>query len=279
MRGTIKQKISDAVPELAGKVYDADAAFTLPLPLCIVRQGEETSEFPWNGYRRYFDVIPYGSSGFDEVDRLSEQIILALHEEVLSVGSGHSFTCMYTGNVGGDTVDADRKGVTRTLRFTAMHPPGVTASESQDDPWLHDLQVWTQEIVGPEWAVYTGWWPSGYTRPCILWRMTNSDLKLTNQMALEVDNRFSIHIIGRSAEEEQNMVRMLLEMIGRQTRLPLEVIGKRQAVVKECTASPQADRITTGQISVLLSMKTGRTVQEEPLMRHIHYKENPDKLR
>ncbi|GIP20434.1 hypothetical protein [Paenibacillus sp. J22TS3] len=279
MRGVIKQKISMAVPELAGRVYDVDAALSLPLPLCIVKQGEETVESPWTGYRRYFDVIPYGAGGFTEVDQLSEQIIRALNEEVLTSDPGQSITCIYTGNVGGDTVDTERKAAARTLRFSVMNPSSNLLPSDPEDPWLTGLQSWTEGILGPEWAVYSGWWPSGYKRPCVLWRLTGSELKMTQSSGLENEHRFSVHVIGRSPEEEQGTVRRLLEAIGGQVKLPLEAAGKRYAVVRECTANPQADRIAAGQLTVLLSMKTGRTFPEEPLMQKIYYKPNPEQMR
>lgn len=273
MRIAVKNQIESSISELVGRVYDIDADLSLPLPLCIIRQGEETAEYPWNGYRRYFEVIPYVGNGFAEVDRLSEQIIEALHEKVLILDTGYSLTCRYTGNLGGDMVDVGRTGASRTLRFSAMKQ--LSYEKPETDPiWLSGLQRWTQETTGEDWTVYTGWWPTGYTRPCILWRLTSSELALTSTSVFEVDNRFSVHVIGRSPEEEQIMVNTLIEAIGKQVRLPLDGSHRRQCLVKECTANPEADRIAAGQISVLLKMKIRRGIEESPLMKTINYLEN-----
>lgn len=271
MRAAIKHQIESSISELAGRVYDMDADISLPLPLCMIRQGEETAEYPWNGYRCYFEVIPYGSD-FAKVDQLSEQIIEALHEKALVLNTGSSLTCRYTGNPGGDMVNTGRTGVSRILRFAAMKQLAYEKSE-QDPLWLAGLQKWTQETAGDEWTVYTGWWPTGYIRPCILWRLSSSELVMTNSSVLDVDNRLSAHVIGRSPEEEQNMVSTLIEAIGRQVKLPLDASHLRQCLVKECTTNLEADRIASGQISVLLRTKTRRNIETVPFIKNINYSE------
>ncbi|RUT36343.1 hypothetical protein EJP77_04995 [Paenibacillus zeisoli] len=273
MRTAIRKQIENSISELAGRIYDMDADISLPLPLCIIRQGEETAEYPWNGYRCYFEVILYGS-GFAKVDQLSEQIIEALHEKVLVFDTGNSLTCRYTGNPGGDMVNVGRTGASRTLRFAAMKQLAYEKPD-QEPFWLAGLQEWTQETAGDEWTVYTGWWPTGYIRPCILWRLSGSELVMTNTSVLDVDNRLSVHVIGRSPEEEQSMVNTLIEAIGRQVKLPLDASHQHHYLVKECATNLEADRIASGQISVVLRMKTSKKVEAKPLMNNIHYSEEP----
>ncbi|WP_237728498.1 hypothetical protein [Paenibacillus sp. OSY-SE] len=214
-------------------------------------------------------------STFEKVDILEKKIIGALDKQLLTTEAGEVFSCIYLGSSGQDVVDEDWDAITRGMQFAVMAlQPVNTTAPITDDLWLAALGKWTQGIMGPDWAVYMGLWPLGYTRPAVMWRVTNIDVQALGKAVYEVKKRFTAHIIGADTNQEHGGVLRLVEELGNAIKIPLNEADRRYMTVSEPKANIAADPLAEGQITVTLRRRTARPTEETPTINQVNFKTN-----
>ena len=274
MRDAIRQKLIADIPSIAGRVYEPHAAGKqTQKPYLVLRQGVETEETPWSGFRRIIEVWPYVSrTSFKSVDALADKITAALDKQLLTdMVTGEVFSCMYLGTVGQDFVDEEWDAITRGLRFAVVALQPVNATENvPNDPWLEALSSWTEGIMGQDWTVYRGLWPLGYVRPAVMWRIAVTEVNTLMMATFEVRKRFVGHIIGRTPNEQADGVLRIVEQLGSAVKIPLNPAERRYLTVIDPRADLQANAITGGQITVTLSRRTNRPTEEAPLIQKVN---------
>ena len=242
-------------------------------PYAVVRQGVETEETPWSGFRRIIEVWPYVSrTSFKNVDVLANQIATALDKQLLTdPATGEVFSCLYLGTAGPDFVDEEWDAITRGLRFAVVALQPVNVPETvPDDPWLEALASWTEGIMGPGWTVYRGLWPLGYARPAVMWRIAATEVNPLIAATFEVRKRFVGHVIGRTPNEQADGVLRIVEQLGSAIKVSLNLADRRYMTVIDQRADLQANAITGGQITVTLYRRTNRPTEEGPLIMGVH---------
>lgn len=132
------------------------------------------------------------------------------------------------------------------------------------DTWLEALSVWTGSVMGADWIVYRGAWPLGYTRPAIMWRMTGTEVIEKGLAMYEVRKKFTGHILGRSYNEQVAGAVTLTQELGKTVKVVLDAANRRYMTVKTPALNLQADALSTGQLSVLLSRNTNRPTEAIP---------------
>ncbi|BBI31450.1 hypothetical protein KCTCHS21_08490 [Cohnella abietis] len=228
----------------------------------------------WTGFRAQFEVWPYVSqTEFTDVDKLSDLIMLALDRQVIiDPDTNEVFTCQYQGNVAADKADVERDGITRGLRFSVMAARSYEGTVAvEDDTWLVALTNWSSVVLGNEWHVYRERWPLDYIRPSVLWRLENIEASAGNRAAFELKKRIVGHVIGRTLNEQTTKTLELVHRLNSSTKIPLDLPNRRYLTLLNPIADLELDSITEGQISLTLTRKIERPVEESPLMQQINY--------
>ncbi|MBB6674514.1 hypothetical protein H7C19_27910 [Cohnella nanjingensis] len=277
MRNGIRQRLIAAVPAVGGRVLDRhEAEVAADKPYLVLAQGVETEDEGWPGRRRTYKIWPYAdrAAGFAAVDALSEAIIRALDEELLTdPDSGETFTCRYQGAIGTERVDGKTDALTHGLRFRvdAVHPEGL-AETVPADPWLQALGEWTSQTLGAPWRVYLGRWPTDYDRPAVLWRLNGVDTAPGNAAAAETRKRFVGHVLGRTDNDREAAVVRVAEQLAAAGKIALNAGERRYMTVRQQAADPSADEWTEGQIGLTLGRRVVRPYEEEPLMEEVVFR-------
>lgn len=276
MRNAIRERLLAVVSELKD-VYEPHAADKdSEKPYAVLLQGEESDESPWAGFRRIVEVWPYISrTTFETIDALDKKIVAALDKQMLTTEAGEVFSCVYLGSAGQDIVDEEWDAITRGMQFAvmALQPVG-TEGRITSDPWVPALASWTNSVMGNDWVVYNGFWPLGYSRPAVMWRVTGIDVAPISLGLYRVTKRFTVHVVGNQEHPEHTGVAALVESLGSAIKLPFDPKNRRHLTVTDPRANIGADAIQEGQITVSLSRRVNRPQLDVPLMRSVNYKSN-----
>lgn len=273
MRAAIKQKLIDGIPEIGGRVYEPHVAgANTQKPYIVLRQGMETEESPWAGFRRIIEIYPYISrTTFQRVDNLVNEITKVLDKQILTDAvTGEVFTCQYLGTVGQDYVDEDWDAITRGLRFAVMALQPVAVPEmTVNDTWLEALAVWTEDLLNSEWTVYRNRWPLGYVRPAVMWRLADMQIINSSWTAFEIRKLMAGHILGSTSNQEIEAVFQIGIGLTQDIKIPLNLASKRYMTVVEPRVDYRLDALTRGQISVTLTRMIMRSFEDIPLMQKV----------
>lgn len=273
MRAAIRQKLIDSIPEIGDRVYEPHAAgASTQKPYVALRQGVDSEESPWAGFRRIIEVWPYmARTTFQQVDDLANKITAALDKQILTdAGTSEVFTCQYLGTVGQDYVDEDWDAITRGLRFAVMALQPVAIPEIVvGDPWVEALAKWTEGLLGSEWVVYCHRWPLGYARPAVLWRLTDVQVAGVSKAAFEVRKMIVGHVIGATPNQETEAVLKVVQGLIQEIKIAFDVANRKYMTITEPKGDYRLDALTRGQISATLSRMTMRPAEEAPLMQKI----------
>ncbi len=276
MRAAIRQQLIAQIPEVGGRVYEPHAAGAkTPKPYLVLRQGADSEDTPWTGFRRIIEVWPYLSrTTFADVDALAQKVVSALGNQPLTTAAGEVFTCQYLGLASPDVVDEEWDVITRGLRFAiiALQPVAVPETVA-NDPWLEALAVWTGTILGASWSVYRNLWPLGYKRPAVMWRLDGIEALEKGRAMFEVRKKFAGHVIGSTPNEQVAGALTVAQKLGEVVKLELDAANRRYLTVNSPAVNYRADALTAGQVSVVLSRMTARPIDEAPLIAGVHYTE------
>lgn len=270
MRTAIREKLISEIPEICGRVFEPHAAGAkTPKPYLVLRNGVDVEDTPWTNFRRIIEVWPYlPRTSFKDVDTMTAKIAVALDKQLLNTSAGEVFSCLYLGAAGQDFVDIEWDAITRGLRFSVMALQPVTVPETVvNDPWLDALTAWTEDLLG--WTVYKNYWPMGYVRPSVLWRLTDIKAEHATRSAYKVIKKISGHIVGSTPNEEVAGVFSIVQGLITDIKIPLDMATRKYMTAESPIGDYKVNALTKGQISVTLSRMTNRPTEEVPLMTRV----------
>ncbi|NPV52214.1 MAG: hypothetical protein HPY71_01670 [Firmicutes bacterium] len=273
MREAIRERLIQAVPDVSGRVYEPQAAGPgVEKPYLVVRQGVEAEESPWTGFRRIIEAWPYVSrTTFQQVDALAAKVIVALDGQLLMTQAGEVFTCHYLGTIGADFVDEEWDAITRGLQFAVMALQPVEIPETiANDLWLEALAKWTEGVLGSGWAVYRNFWPLGYKRPAVMWRVTRVNVEEQARAMFRVSKAVQGHVLGGTPNQEIEGAVKIVQELGTAIKIPLDLVHKRYLQVDSPAVDYRVDALNTGQVTATLSRMTARPMEEVSLMWHVY---------
>jgi len=306
MREAIREALT-AIAEVGERVFEPHAAGAdTEKPYIVISMGKDVDESDWAGFRRDIEIWPnVARTSFVSVDSLAQRIIETLSEP-LTTEFGEAFSCIYEGVVGDDVVDVEWDIITRGLRFTvlALQPIPVT-EKAPEDPWLTALASWTEGLLD-NWTVYTNKWPLGYQKPCILWREAGEEIQDLNRAVYKETKTLICHVLGDTPNGQlkgaQSIVAGLWEAFkiefsenegpGEEEEPPIEPPNgdeeepveeggetpdekekrPRYLTVERVKANFQADALTAGQVTAVLSRVVMRKFTPAPLMQEVAFK-------
>jgi len=273
VRAAIRKRLIEAVSAVEGRVYEPQAPGPeTPKPYLVIRQGIETEESEWAGFRRIIEVWPFVSrSTFQEVDALAKQVVEALSGQLLTTDQGEVFTLMYLGTVGEDMVAREWNALTRGLRFSVLALQPVNANETlPSDSWVEALAAWTQQTLGQEWTLYRDRWPMGYAKPSVLWRLVSSRIEHASRAAFKVIKSMQGHVIGQTGNQQVSGATAIVEGLGHVIKLPLNEPAGAYLTVADVRADFRNEALTTGQVTVELFRFTSRPTEEIPFITRVY---------
>lgn len=252
MRTAIKQKLINEIPDIQGRCYEPHAAGpNISKPYLVIRQGVDSEDSLWTGFRRIIEVWPYvARTTFQKVDDLAGKVIAALDKQLITdEQTGEAFSCQYLGTIGQDYVDEDWDAITRGLRFAvlALQPVNVV-DNAPPDPFIETIATWTESRY-PGWHVYRQIWPLGYQKPAIMWRMSNERYELFNIHSSWRYVDIVGHVVSTALGEQNAMVSELAKALQLAIKIPgdggfLTVLNVRSDL--------QVDGFRQGQIRLTL---------------------------
>lgn len=273
MRNGIRQQLIDKVSGIDDRVFEPHAAGAkTEKPYLVIAQGVDTEESEWAGFRRIVEIWPYLSrSSFAKVDDIAKEVVAGVDKQVVTDPvTGEVFTCIYLGTAGPDVVDEDWDAITRGLRFAVLALQPVIAEETYDnDPWVEALAVFTENSV-ENWQVYRNFWPTGYVRPAVLWRVEEIDMSSAGGMGIEITKTLMGHVLGETPNHQLLGVSHVMELLTSSIKIPLNVQEKRYMTVRKVRSSMKANAITAGQITLTVSRLTARPQEEFAVINHIY---------
>ncbi|MYL45053.1 hypothetical protein GLV94_05310 [Virgibacillus halodenitrificans] len=272
MRHAIRTKLLTDVPDF-NDVYEPHAAGPDSVkPYGVIRQGVDTEESDWMGFRRIVEVWPYVSrSTFTKVDSLQSKIIDALDQKLITDSvTGEVFSCVYLGTVGQDVTDDEWDAITRGLRFAVMAIQQVEQPINiKSDPWITALANWSSGFLDASWTVYENQLPLGYKRPCVLWRLDNYEAKGVSRSVYKVTKNVVGHVISTYPNQKIHTSSEIVERLMSEIKVPISIQERRYMTVSQPRSDFRADGLNTGQINVRLSRKSRRMKEDFPLMQDI----------
>lgn len=137
------------------------------------------------------------------------------------------------------------------------------------DSWLEALAIWTEGVMGPDWNVYRGALPPGYNKPAVMWRITGAEVVEKGLAMYEVRKKFTGYVLGRSQNEQVVGAVTLAQELGKAVKIVLDAVDKRYLTVITPALNLQADALSAGQLSVVLSRNTSRPIEEIPYIMQI----------
>lgn len=273
MRNAIREQLLKFVPELKDVYEPHVAGPDVDKPYAVIRQGIDTEENDWMGFRRIIEVWPYVSrTTFIKVDDLANKIIKALNQQLITDSrTGEAFSCIYQGNVGPDVVDHEWDVITRGLRFSVLALQHVEQPEIiKSDPWITALSNWTKELLDESWTIYENQLPLGYKRPCVLWRLDNYRVTGISRALFEVEKSVVGHVISQYANQKIETATRIIERLVNDIKIPLKVDERRYMTVVQPRGDFRADGLNNGQITLSLRRKTSRLKEESPMIEKIY---------
>lgn len=273
MRDAIRNHLISTISSIGERCFEPHAADAkTEKPYLVVRQGTDAEESAWTGFRRIMEVWPnVARTTFVDLDTLEKSIKSTLHNQLLQTSAGEVFTCSYIGAAGPDEVDEDFDIITRGLRFSVMALQPVAVNEIvTGDPWIDAIATWSEVILGDIWTVYQNYWPLGYVRPSILFRLSSCSVLSKTSNLYEVTKKLTIHVLGDTPNRQIQGIMQIVESIGSTYKIPLNLNERRYLTVKNISADHRSDAIRTGQISLTLSRNTSTPIEDAPLIAAVH---------
>lgn len=267
MRAAIRQKLIADIPEIEGRCYEPQAAgASTPKPYLVIRQGIDTEDNIWTGFRRIIEVWPYvARTTFQKVDDLANKVIASLDKQLITDGStGEAFSCQYLGTIGQDYVDEDWDAMTRGLRFAVMALQPVDVPDpTPPDSYIEALAAWTESKY-PAWHVYRQTWPLGYEKPTIMWRLASEQYSIFNHNSSRRMASIVGHVVSNAYGEQNAMVSELAQALQLAIKIPTD--NGSYLTIMDVRADLRVDGFRQGQIRLTLRGMVKAEEPEVPLM-------------
>ena len=151
-----------------------------------------------------------------------------------------------------------------------MQPVSVTDTVA-DDPWVTALANWTTVTLGAPWAAYKNRWPLGYQKPSVLWRVANVEMQNLNRAAYKETKTLVCHVLGDTPNRQTGGVESVVAGLTAAFKIVLDQANRRYLTVESAKGNHQANALTVGQITAVLSRVVMRTFTPAPLMGEVTF--------
>ena len=158
---------------------------------------------------------------------------------------GQTYTVQITALPAVQDKDAAGRCLMKSVLFLRQVKPVLEA-------WLKAISVFTEAALGSQWRVYHGF--NGTCRPSVSWQCMSVESASASRGACQLTKQFVGQIAARSANEYQLAAQILLLGLAEQARLPMGIAGSRWLTVINSSAAIRSGDLSTGVLTVTLSM-------------------------
>ncbi len=195
MRDEIRETLVASVPTVKGEVWEPSAAGPeLPKPHLVLREGVQDAGEAYADFTTAYEVWPYVKrTTFKNVDRLSKEVISALHRKRFDV-KGIPHYIEYIGTASEDIVDDEWDALTRGLRFQVFSLAWLLHEAVEPDP-VEGMKGWTEQYFPNLQTVPTLWSPND-DAPALYWRQSSIQSVETMNWGVWITARLHGHVIS-----------------------------------------------------------------------------------
>ncbi|WP_446897431.1 hypothetical protein ACSVC9_10435 [Clostridium sp. LBM24168] len=249
MRSGIRQKLIDSIPELSNKCYEPNVPTKdTPKPYAVVLQGDDTDNGEVVGFKRTIEVWLYEErTTFKNLDSLGDKVIKALDMQVIEDSkTNETFTCIFDGAIGQDTVDLEWDAIARGLKFTviALHED----DESPVDPWIEAVSSYINNLINI--PVYPDYWRKNFAVPSVLCRILKVEPAPATLGANKILKTIRCHFVSRNKGEANSFISTVENELIQDTKIPLDIQDRRYLTISSIREDREADPLTVGQLSI-----------------------------
>lgn len=249
MRGAIREKIIQGIPEIQGRVYEIQVPTKDTVkPYVILKQGIDVISEDWLGYKRGIDVILYHKrTTFKDLDALAQKIIQVLDKQlIVDNTTQEAFTCFFEKS-SIDYIDDEWNAITRTLSFSILAlRPYIIEEYTESDEAVKAIATYTKEKF-PTWHIYESIFPAGYILPCVVWRLEKTFVEKITSIHNKIRKILRGHILGRTLGEQEEMAQNILKSLRKIVKL--QYLDKFYTI-EDIDYISTRDKFLEGQISL-----------------------------
>lgn len=138
------------------------------------------------------------------------------------------------------------------------------------DSWLDALATWTENELGTSWTVSKNNYPVDYTRPQVMWLITNFSPIPINRYMYRVTKTFNGIVVGDVPQQHLTGAFSIITGLQRDIKITLDSVNNRYLTVDSVKSDFNADSITVGRVSLTLSRFTDRPQEDIPYIQHVY---------
>lgn len=269
MRGLIRQQLIDHIPDIAGRVYETDAAAAdEEKPYLVMTKGSESDENDWAGISTMIEVWPYvAHTQFKHVDALVAAAIDALDHRLLQDDvTGEAILCRFTGSTSADMLDEKFDAITRGIQFEVFSLGWLLHDPVEPDP-ASALSAWTADRFPAMQTDPRSWNPSD-DAPALYWRIATIRSVQTMPWGAWIDATMRGHMLVPRVPARNTW----LERTVRQLALDgqITMLDQSRMMIQRVNADSSLDAFRTGQIALDVRFGVLRTSPSAPPLNQIN---------
>ncbi len=268
MRGLIRQQLIDHIPEIAGRVFETDAAAAdEEKPYLVMTKGSESDENDWAGISSMIEVWPYvAHTQFRYVDSLVSAVIDALDHRLLTDSvTGEAILCRFTGSTSADMLDEKFNAITRGVQFEVFSLGWLLHEPLEPDP-ASALSAWAAQRFPSMQTDPQSWNPSDET-PALYWRIAAIRSIQTINWGAWIDATMRGHMLVPRVPARNTW----LDRTVRQLALDghITMLDQSRMIIQRVSADSSLDPFRTGQIALDVRFGILRTSATVPPLNQI----------
>ena len=269
IREAIRDRMLSSVPELTDVVETHIADESIALPFGVVQGGGERNSTDWRGFIQSYTIwIFVKRETYNALDELTDKVVEALKVPMVT-SAGKSFVCEYDGRGPDGELIEEWDALCYNLDFS-IYAATREDREPLEDDWLTALAQWTMAELGPEWSSYSGYLPDNYTRPAVLWDITNVNTTLKTSGIVELRKTFRGYVLADSKTQRLEAVVGVVRGLRMAIKIPLYPKPLNYwLTVAEDNGNIERDGIDAVNINVSLYRNESTPRQQYPLMQKV----------
>lgn len=261
-----KQLLADPllVDIVGDRIYPVGQLDTCIYPYITLSRFRGGDDLRYAGTNMVLKIEIWNKTGYDDLYTAYNRVKMNLDLQTLG-DDGQQCLFLYEKYVTDDLYDKD----TTTYHLVARYRVKAILDTYINDEWVEAVAKWSQEKL-PDWAVHSSIWPMVRSRPCILWRVVDLAIKQNGgRGCFTVSKKLTAHIIGKTPNEQLLTSVKLAEEMGNAYKLPLDIAKRLYVTVDSVELNTEVNPLTRGQLTVTVSTKMARPMDNVPLIGNI----------
>lgn len=269
MRDVIRQRLIDMIPDIAGRVFETDAAAAdEEKPYLVLTKGSEVDENDWAGSSSMIEVWPYvAHTQFKNVDSLVAAVIGALDHQLLTDAvTGDSVLCRFTGSTSPDMLDEQFQAITRGIQFEIFSLGWLSHDPVEPDP-VSAMSAWTAQRFPVMQTDPQSWNPSDEA-PALYWRKAAIRSVQTMSWGAWIDATLRGHMLVPHVTARNTWLDKTVRQLALDGRITM--LDQSRMSIQRVSADSSLDPFRVGQITLDVRFGVLRAAEGGDPLGNIH---------